>query len=389
MSTISRITGYLWGLRDFRGRQLVYYEYRDHFKNRLILHGRDPEKKMPGEDEYMRYWHRLCPRIEPYSYRFFSQYRGYCPTIVPEDIGRTYIEYYLNPLEYRAFYSDKNCYQQYISPATLFPKVFYRRVMRGCIMDEKFIRTDKLSFQSNAAEFASAMVVDKAVLKPSNNSDGGFDVMCITRGDDGLFYSDKGNLIDGNFLYKYSSDWIIQEVISQHPFFNIFSNTSLNTIRLFVYRSVVDDEIMIYSASLRIGHRGSFIDNLTQGGGFIKIDLQTGQLIGRIMDEEGFDYDTINDVDFSIDYFIPNWATIKETAVMISRQIRHCHMIALDLCMDDENRIRMIEHNIGNNSSYWWASFMGEQPFGDRIDEVIDYCIKCKQTDSRFRYYDR
>ena len=138
MSLISNITGRIFDLQDFRKRQLVYNEYRDHFRNRLVMHEWDPGQKVEGEDEYMRVWQQLCPRVEPYSYRFFSRYLGANPYIVPEDLGRTYIEYYLNPIRYRSFYSDKNLYEQYLSPSTIFPRVYYRRICGETILNGNF-----------------------------------------------------------------------------------------------------------------------------------------------------------------------------------------------------------------------------------------------------------
>lgn len=56
----------------------------------------------------------LCPRVEPYSYRFFRHFCGNNPNIVPEDIGRSYIEEVLNPVEYRPAYADKNLFPEII-----------------------------------------------------------------------------------------------------------------------------------------------------------------------------------------------------------------------------------------------------------------------------------
>ena len=388
MSFISNITNRIFDLQDFRKRQLVFNEYRDHFRNRLVMHEWDPEQKVEGEEKYLSVWQQLCPRIEPYSYRFFSRYSGKNPYILPEDLGRTYIEYYLNPLRYRSFYSDKNLYEQYISPKELFPKVYYRRIMGGKILDTRFHLVKQLDYAMSSSEFARMMPVDRVVLKRTNDSGGGHDVQCIERKEDGLFYSNRGMVIDGEFLQKFAPDWNIQEVINQHPFFAQFSKTSLNSMRIFTYRSVVDEAVYLYSAIVRIGHEGSFVDNLTQGGGFVKIDIETGKLVGKVFDEEGYIYDSINGVDFSKEYVIPQWKEIKDTAMSIARQIRHCHLVALDLCLDDSNTIRMLEHNIGD-CSYWISLFIGDQVFGDRIQEVIDYCVEQKKHDPRFRYINK
>ena len=388
MSFISNITSRLLSVYESHKRELVYKEYRDVVRYRSGLHGWDIEQKANGEDEYINVWQRLCPRVDVYTYRYFSHFMNKNPYIVPEDLGRTYIEYYLNPIQYRAFYSDKNLYDQYITPKELFPKVFYRRIIGSSVLDAQYQPVNMMNFHSTAKEFASAMPIDKAVLKKTNDSGGGRGVQCIERGDDGLFYSNFGNLVDGQFLKQFARDWNIQEAIEQHPFFSFFSETSLNTMRLYAYRSVNDESIIVYNAILRIGQRGSFLDNLTQGGGFVKIDVKTGKLGNKVYSKEGFEFDTINGIDFTKEYIVPFWKDIIETAKNIVRQIHHCHMVALDMCIDSQNNIRMIEQNIGDNS-YRLSHIVQVQPFGDRIQEVIDYCVEQKKHDSRFRYINK
>jgi len=390
MSLLSRITSPIKKAFQERERYLIYKEYRDHFKLYMLNHNLNPEERIEGEDEYYKVWRQLCTRIEPYSYRFFSHYMGKIPYIVPEDIGRTFIEYYLNPLPYRAFYSDKNMYQQYLSPSSAFPKAYFRRIDGSCLLDDAFVIPCfdgiSLSFESSALEIANYIPDSRIVLKKSTDSGGGYSILCFCKNEKGIFSNSEIGELSGNYLRAFSSNFVIQEVIQQHPFFSQFCSSSLNTMRLYVYRSVKDESINIYSALLRIGNEGSFVDNLTQGGMSVPIDVETGKL-GRVgvVGHLGFLKPTHNGIDFSKGVFaIPKWNELKEFACSIARQNRHCHMIALDLALDVNNQIRMIEYNVGDNS-YWWSMYFGIQPFGTKIQEVIDYCIEQKKHDPRFR----
>lgn len=389
MSLLSRITAPIKFAFQERERFLVYKEYRDHFKSYMLLHDLNPEEKVNGEDEYYKVWKKISARIEPYSYRFFSHYIGNNPYIVPEDIGRTYIEYYLNPLQYRAFYCDKNMYQQYLSPASAFPKAFLRRVNGSCLLDDAFVIPDiggqPLSFESSAFEIANYIPDSRVVLKKSIDSGGGYSIMCFSKTEKGVFLNSQIGELSGSYLKSFSSNFVIQKVIQNHPFFAQFCKSSLNTMRLYVYRSVKDETISIYSAFMRVGNEGGFVDNLSQGGAAATIDIETGKIGDAVVDHSGFFKADHNGIDFSHESFIiPKWKEIKEFACNIARQNRHCHMIALDLALDVNEQIRMIEYNVGDNS-YWLSMYFGIQPFGNKIQEVIDYCIEQKKKDPRFR----
>lgn len=388
MSLLSKITAPIKRAFQKRERYLVYKEYSNHFKIYMLKHHYNPEAIVEGEDDYKKIWSQLCSRVEPYSFRFFSHYIGNNPYIVPEDIGRIYIEYYLNPLPFRAFYSDKNMYEQYLTPSSAFPRAYLRRVNGSELLNESFcipqLQGDILSFKSSARDISKFLPESKVVLKKSLDSGGGYSILCFSKDDGGIFYNSEVGELSGAFLNSYAPNFVIQEVISQHPFFAQFCKSSLNTMRLYAYRSVKDESINIYSAFLRIGNEGSFVDNLTQGGMSVPIDVKTGKL-GVVVGHLGFLRSTYNGIDFSKNEFIiPKWEEIKDFAHNIVHQNRHCHMVALDLALDKDDNIRMIEYNVGDNS-YWWSMYFGLQPFGDKIQEVIDYCIEQKKKDPRFQ----
>ena len=113
----------------YNGRA-TYRFYSSQFKRYLTMHGYS-DGKAEGEDEYVRTWSRLTHRVDPYSYRLFYHYMGPNKYILPEDIGDSVIEYYLNPPEYRAFYMDKNLFGQYLKPAGALPKELLRRIGRS------------------------------------------------------------------------------------------------------------------------------------------------------------------------------------------------------------------------------------------------------------------
>lgn len=73
---------------------------------------------------------------------------------------------------------------------------------------------------------------------------------------------------------NYGKDFIIQEFLEQHESINHFCPTSVNTLRLTLYRSVKDDKCVVPSAIMRIGNMGSVVDNAHAGGCFVGIDIE-------------------------------------------------------------------------------------------------------------------
>src|SRR5690606_34952143 len=81
---------------------------------------------------------------------------------------------------------------------------------------------------------------------------------------------------------------VVQEKIVQHSFFSNIYNDSINTVRVCLYRSVLDNKIYILNISLRMGKDGS-LDNIAAGGIFCSLD-DNGFLASFALDQYGKKY---------------------------------------------------------------------------------------------------
>jgi hypothetical protein len=77
-----------------------------------------------------------------------------------------------------------------------------------------------------------------------------------------------------------SSDYVYQEVIVQHPKMAELHPSSVNTLRIDTYEAA-DGEVSVMSAFARMGGKGSCTDNVSGGGCFVGVDLETGTLMRR------------------------------------------------------------------------------------------------------------
>jgi|YelNatPaOPRAMG01_1025707.scaffolds.fasta_scaffold07441_7 hypothetical protein len=71
--------------------------------------------------------------------------------------------------------------------------------------------------------------------------------------------------------------YVFQEVIKQHPDIARFNPDTLNTVRIDTFRAP-DLEPKILSAMFRIGGSGKCVDNVSSGGVFVGVNLDTGML---------------------------------------------------------------------------------------------------------------
>ena len=175
----------------------------------------------------------------------------------------------------------------------------------------------------------------------------------------------------------YKNDFIIQECISQSTFFSQFNPTSINTIRMAVYRSVTDNQLYVTNVILRIGANGSVVDNAHSGGRFIGIN-ECGGLNKYVCETFGTTAKSFNGINFSqSDFVIPHYEEIKEFAKNVAKEIPHHRLIALDIGIDKDNKPILIEYNIGA-FSYWLFQFSGQPALQGFTDEIINYCAAKK-----------
>lgn len=367
-------------------KRYVEYKYKkahdycvDVFRMRLIKNKIPAETPAPGEDEYIKFWKRFHKRVEPYTYRYFQPICGNNPHIVPEDIANRYIAPILNPIRFRSYYSDKNMYQYYIHPKEALPFSYLFRVLGGSMYSMKDNGQEPISFDLLPEEIA-AMIdqsVNKLVLKPSIDSNSGQKVVLFNRV--GSIFCSSEVELSGRYLSTYGSDFVLQEAIEQHPFLGQFSKTSTNTMRVMTYRSLCDDQIHIFAACLRIGKNGSFVDNLFAGGCFVPINIETGKLGKNIYNKYWQKETEINGVNFDkSDFILPFWDEVKIFAEGMAKQVMHARLIAHDIIVDSKGFPRMIEYNVND---FDWALAMVctcNCPFGDKFDEVIDFCLRQK-----------
>ncbi|MBI9061718.1 MAG: hypothetical protein JEZ14_06990 [Marinilabiliaceae bacterium] len=288
--------------------------------------------------------------------------------IVPSNIYYSAIEPALNNRTFGISYEDK-ARIDWINGETNVPHIFVRNI-NGVYYDA----SQKEVFRSNID--LNDLVKNKkaVVVKKTIESHGGKGVIIFDRDMEGILRNAEGDILTLDYLEKlYEQDFLIQEFVEQHPFYNQFNPSSLNTFRVVTYRSVLDNKIHVLYTFLRVGAPGSRIDNVSKGGLFLClkedgcfVDFGLRKGGEKVFKLDGFPPFAEMDRVYMIDEV---WQLAKEIAA------RHVYsrLLAFDMTVDKNGKILHIETNTSDIGMEGIQYTIG--PIFRRFtNEVINYC---------------
>ena len=340
------------------------YYYTLLTKNKIV------NTPVKNEKEWIEKW-SVLGKATPRYYRLFSHYIGPNINIIPEDICRNIVEPILDPLRYTSYYSDKNIFDRLFRPGTL-PKTIFRK-MRGFYYDGLY-NSINLSEDCTLYDILQLSMCNKIIIKPSVDSCSGNGIKLFEKKENG--WIEIGGDCELTLTYlstNYGDDVVVQEYVEQADFMSYFNPTSVNTLRLTVYRSIKTDECHIPSAIIRIGANGSLVDNAHAGGGYVGIKVEDGTLCNKVLNQYGESQTVFNGIDFTKEHKIPNWDKVLEFAKYIGQNVPHHRLLALDIMVDKSGTPRLIEFNC-EGYSMWLFQFTMGPALGKYTDEIIEYC---------------
>jgi hypothetical protein len=92
----------------------------------------------------------------------------------------------------------------------------------------------------------------------------------------GSIYVGEKSICADELSRKLSGPYLFQELVQQHAEMSVLHPHSINTLRLITFNR--DNNIEVFSGTLRIGTKGNRVDNWNAGGIAVSIDLETGRL---------------------------------------------------------------------------------------------------------------
>ena len=336
-----------------RGARILWNR---HFK---IVFDRYPNYNKPTEKSVEKahklYWKPFRHHINLATLRVSTNISGISdPKIIPEEIFFSDIEPTLTRVPSIEYLGNKSLYNR-LFPEKIFPGDFFHNV------DGEWLDKDLNSISFSDVKSIAQNLSYPVVYKPNRDSYGGKNVY-FPKGYDELI-----NLAENN------KDFLVQEKIRQHHYFEQFNPHGLNTLRVNVYRSVSDNKLHVINVAMRMGLGGS-LDNVTAGGIAARVNSD-GFINGFAVDAFGKKYFRHPDTGVEFNTQIPNFKELNEISLKIAHRLFYSRLIAFDCCYDFDRNWRMIEINL-LNASICFAQEHGDRFFGEFTDEVHDYCIK-------------
>ena len=337
------------------------------------------------EKDYIKLWSALCRKPSILFIRCMCTISGIISSkYVPENIYYQKIEPTLNHRAYALTYNDKNFIERYFSE---YKEMFPRAVLRG--INGVFYDNDYEIVENERAKFILSELSEynQYILKPAAETSGGVDIFLVEKINNEFKVNGQQHSIP-DFVellrYKGYRNFILQYRIKQHQWMDNFNKSSVNVIRLYTYRSIIDNTIHLLHAYIRFGKEGNIVDGLRYGGRTCGIS-NNGILYEYSLSMDGEKYYDHNIINMKNDISVPLFNEIKNTAFNIASSCYYHRLLGFDFTIDINNKIRLFE--INNNFIGIINQQMNSGPlFGEYTDEIINYCTANKKT-GYFHYY--
>jgi hypothetical protein len=350
-----------------------YSGKRKYFRKNIIPGKSDPDFRK----KFTHRWSDFKLSIDP-------DYPLYCSSInsvesadyVPETIYYGRIEPVLNNKAFALAYADKNFYERYFPENKgLFPETILRGI-NGNFYDSQYRLVTGPIKPGDIPEENP-----EYILKPAVETSGGSNVVLVQFSSGSVIVSGKTcrHYEFINVLKRdYHCNFVLQKKISAHPWFRDFNPSSLNTVRLFTYRSVLNEEVHPVQAVIRFGRPGSIVDNQAAGGLTCGINKQGG-LNGFVIDKYGKKYTDFAFLSAKKEDIVPGFDQMKKIANQLAAKYYYHRLLGFDFCLDSGNNVRLLEINCKNIEINFLQMNNGPL-FWDHTEEVIKYCKENKRV---------
>ena len=147
-------------------------------------------------------------------------------------------------------------------------------------------------------------------------------------------------------MYEYAKNSgkpLAEELVEEHHELKRIYPKSLNTIRMVTV--LTEGETHIMYAIIRIGSGGMEIDNISSGGMYCPIDVETGVITGPGCDYNIKTYECHPDTGVKLEGIqIPKWDEVKQLVIDASKVHPELGLLGWDVAIS-EDKIQLIEAN--------------------------------------------
>ena len=270
-------------------------------------------------------------KISLYSHEYFYSRTGvYSKEYIPKSLYTSELLPRANKMSYRRTYGDKNMTDVFL-PNVKHPHTILKR------MNGYYYYENRPVSAQEAVKLCQN--IHHALIKPVLGHAGhGIESLEVENGMTNI----NGWTIEQLFD-QYGNNFQIQERLKQHEKMNLLNDTSVNTLRIVTYRS--DMEILLIYSVVRIGKKGSVVDNQCAGG--ISTVISEDGKLGKTA-FGGFTADGVEKTDSGTileGFEIPSYHKAVETVKRLHYQLPFFNLIGWDVAIDEEGDPVVIEWN--------------------------------------------
>ncbi|MCK5036676.1 MAG: hypothetical protein KAS73_12355 [Candidatus Sabulitectum sp.] len=367
MKLAKALVGHLWDLRIDRSCKIKLKKIKNNLRTSPSI------CSSATRSEFMELWSPLEHKPDSAYIDVYSKVCGIDSSLfVPENTYYKTIEPTLNNRAFSLAYADKNFYNRFVEGNESTLPDIYLRGINGTVYTSDYMPVLKPEDVSTNLPKEKRMI-----LKPAVDSGGGAGVVGLQHTQDSKI-SINGEAHDyAKFVdilkNDYENSFVIQERIEQHPWFSSFNKSSVNTIRMMIYRSSSDEKVKVIKSVLRFGQPGSLVDNQASGG------LSCGVSKDGIVNDFAVDkYGTIFPQNIT-EKEVPGYNEMVDLVSNAAKKFPYHRLLGFDMCIDSEGHLKLLEVNTKNLEINFMQMNLGPL-FGEYTEEVIQYCSSKKKT---------
>ena len=331
------------------------------------------EHLVPEGYNYKVYKKELVPFFEEYGFQVSRMYREFyqqyshieSERYLSMDLYYFYIVPALNKNDFMDAWLDKNIYTE-LFPNVLQPQTVFKNMNGRYYADGTEIKKE---------EAVERIIYEKEplIIKPTIRT-------CNGDGVSQIVDKDKNPSKINQVLSEYGRDFIVQRKVRQHNKMESLNPTSLNTLRLYTYRTLKGDIVYIDQPLIRFGGKDAVIDNASGGGGFCPIE-KDGSVRDTIFQFKKLEVGSLKKEKGFVHFVIPSYQKAKELVLKLHERLPYFDYIGWDIAIDENGEPVFIEYNliVGCEAPQCYC-----QIFGDYFDEVVQRACKVNKEEVHY-----
>lgn len=220
-------------------------------------------------------------------------------------------------------------------------------------MDDTFRRDGEIITDQKVDEIISSITCERIFIKRFRGG-AASGITIAVRKEDGYYTDDGKRLSVAMIRDTYSgNNYIFEKQLVQDKALAALNPDTVNTCRVLTYKDKV------VSCSVRVGRKGSFVDNAAKGGIVLSLDLESGRIEEyglREYDLKKYYEHPDSKIKFK-DYEVPMWPAVKELVEKTIQLIPYYKSVGFDVATTEDGPV-IIEINSGTGV---YASQMGKK----------------------------